>query len=485
MAVNDGGQAIAAWLKTDPSGTTGVIVTSFFNHGTWSPPAAVAKSTPYDFENAFFVSAGMDAAGHALVLYTDSINGFDYSVKSIFFNGTEWEAPVTLDGNSLFPTVAVNANGQAAAIWTKGATVRAAHFDGRTWEPAVYLSSIPENYGTNIAINNANQAIAVFNHNNIIQSSFFNGRAWEPTQLVVKYPSGYETITDDTNISRVGMDDNGHAVAVWEVAHSNPITVQISSGLFNGSSWQIVPLPAAQATLPSVAVNRSGQAVAAWPLYDGNIIQASFLNGTTWQAPTTLIGTSLLLSNHVCVGITDAGQAIVAWSVSKNGPLNFTHCVQQAAIFDGTSWQPPVALSAPGKYISELDTPSLAISGSGRAVTSWVQTEGSFSNPLFFIQASVYNFELQGPQDFRGRVVKNSFLTQTDLIHLLTWKQSPDALVVGYKLYQNGVLIKEIPANKPLEVKLHNRHENKTYTYTLVAVSDTGTQSAPQTVILK
>jgi hypothetical protein len=82
------------------------------------------------------------------------------------------------------------------------------------------------------------------------------------------------------------------------------------------------------------------------------------------------------------------------------------------------------------------------------------------------------------PTDFRGRVVQNEFLTQTDVIHHLHWRPSMSDTVDSYKLSRNGQLIALIPATHQLEYNDHNRLHTDTYSLTAL---DEGFES--QTVV--
>lgn len=86
------------------------------------------------------------------------------------------------------------------------------------------------------------------------------------------------------------------------------------------------------------------------------------------------------------------------------------------------------------------------------------------------------------PSQFKGKVVKNVFTTQTDCIHHLSWHPSPDSSVVGYQIWRNGRLIAITAANQST-YKDHNRRKNEKDIYTLYAFNANGALSQP--VILK
>lgn len=84
----------------------------------------------------------------------------------------------------------------------------------------------------------------------------------------------------------------------------------------------------------------------------------------------------------------------------------------------------------------------------------------------------------------------NRFATQTDYVNVLTWKapQSSPTSPVEYRIYRDANLTKliaTIPANHKLIFKDHNRKKNKTYTYFVVSVDESGNISTPAVVKIK
>jgi len=83
------------------------------------------------------------------------------------------------------------------------------------------------------------------------------------------------------------------------------------------------------------------------------------------------------------------------------------------------------------------------------------------------------------PSHFAGKTIENKFATQTDIIHRLKWKPSPDPSVSKYELFRNGKLIAVVPASGPFVYLDHNRRENVPDIYTLIAITASGVQSLP------
>lgn len=72
---------------------------------------------------------------------------------------------------------------------------------------------------------------------------------------------------------------------------------------------------------------------------------------------------------------------------------------------------------------------------------------------------------------------KNIFLTQTELINIVTWSAPSNQNPVSYQIFRNAGLTDlagTVPANGPLQFKDHNRKKNQTYSYFIVAIDQNG-----------
>lgn len=89
----------------------------------------------------------------------------------------------------------------------------------------------------------------------------------------------------------------------------------------------------------------------------------------------------------------------------------------------------------------------------------------------------VFSRFIAPPRNFRGKQVENRFLTQTDLVNILTWSPSPDSRVIVYYLFRNGVRIASISAAAPLTYEDNQRIPDVSDHYRLTAVTSEGRQS--------
>lgn len=82
------------------------------------------------------------------------------------------------------------------------------------------------------------------------------------------------------------------------------------------------------------------------------------------------------------------------------------------------------------------------------------------------------------PTGIFGSTLKNKFLTQTDIIHVISWTASPSECVIGYQIFRNGKFISFVSSTSKLEYSDHNRRK-KTDIYSVRAVNAFGVVSAP------
>ena len=89
---------------------------------------------------------------------------------------------------------------------------------------------------------------------------------------------------------------------------------------------------------------------------------------------------------------------------------------------------------------------------------------------------------LPAPTNVQGYALKNIFLTQIDLINLITWNAPSVTMpITAYTIYRDAALtnlIATIPATGPLQFLDHNRQPDTAYSYYIVAISSLGTSAA-------
>lgn len=94
--------------------------------------------------------------------------------------------------------------------------------------------------------------------------------------------------------------------------------------------------------------------------------------------------------------------------------------------------------------------------------------------------------DLLPPSSFKGKIVKNRFLDQTDIISVLKW--TPPVYsegIVSYQISRDGVMIAIVPASDANVYNDHNRRKKTTYIYEIVSMNANGDKSPSLSITVK
>lgn len=205
-------------------------------------------------------------------------------------------------------------------------------------------------------------------------------------------------------------------------------------------------------------------------------------------------------STPLHMGITPDQAPVAAFTMTSNGVFNASassSLVGSIATYawdfgDGTTLvtTSPIAnhnYAAPGNYNVTLQVTNTAGTSTEYVYSSRLAYRNGGPSAEITQQVTITPsgpVAPTAPTNFRGKVIKNRFATQTDVIDNLKWSASSDPSVTGYRLFRDGVLIATIPATGPFKYNDHNRRPGVTYTYQLVAFNAGNQESAPVVVVL-
>jgi hypothetical protein len=500
-----------------------LLVAASILEAGWTPPSSVSGC--YSYVGRPDLAVGPD--GNAIAVW-EAAGGGDLIQGAVLSRGaSSWTAMKDLASDGYLPRVAVDGQGRATSIWSQllrrdlaitGASPSAS--GGTSWCPTDPVFFVPGSDGDEyrLAVDPAGTAFTIFSVDDCVSRTVV-ASSLTPTGVHWTEPTLLSRPENRAGCPQIAVDDNGYAVALWEEGG------QIQSSTYNPQSatWSS-PIQLAPGRQPQVAVDLEGNAVALW-LQNQTLRSARLPFGAScWIAakePLTVDG-----ADHR-VAIDGAGNAVAVWTQLL--PSGWT--IQAASLpFEVDTWTPSQELIGSG--VDSFD-PSLAVAPNGNAIVAWSRTDPVSSHlqvraatlptghtvwsPAFTLspatgdgvtpitnfltdqtpivlwtQISDEGYSIQyaigtdvflpiAPTRFSGRRIKNRFLTHTDVIHRLTWTPSPDPEVVGYLIRRNGTLIATLSASDPCVFEDHNRHDHCD-TYTLVALSRQGIESASQTV---
>jgi PKD domain len=356
----------------------------------WAPSAASAVGPtplpPQDISapanDAGEPQVAVDAAGDAVAVWSREDGAHHVVQAASRPAGGSWSPPEDLSApgrDALEPRLAVNAAGDAVAVWQRSNGSRtvvqsASRRAGGSWSTPVDLSDATWNADEPaVAVSPTGEAIALWSRydglRDIVQSAIGTvGRAWGPG-VNRSAPGG------NGRQPQVVLDPAGDAVAVWIRYDGSDYIVQSSERPAGGSWGPAVDVsPEGEATTePQLDVGPAGQVVAVWTRLEaavGTIEASAKALGGPWPKPDDLSPAGQdAEAPQVAVGPT--GEAVAVWVSAAAAPTQYA---QGAVLPPGGAWSTSTDLSA---FDESAEEPHVAIGPDGTAVAVWAQKSGA------------------------------------------------------------------------------------------------------------
>jgi hypothetical protein len=292
-----------------------------------------------------------------------------------------WLGPeeITPEGaNSEYPQVALDAAGNATAVWQRrvgdGLVIQTATRPaGAAWGGAPVLSEFgADAYHPQIAVNADGDAVAVW-YQATSGSYYVIDAAVRPAGGRWGTPQNLSAPGANADSQQVAVDPAGNAIVVWQRYSPTP-TVQAAVRPAGGtwSAPQDLSAPGGDAEGPQVAFDPAGNAVAVWERFNGTnfIIQAAERPaGGGWSLPQDVSAPGQETANPQ-IALDPAGNAVAVWESNEGANVG----VQTAVRPPGGAWSAPQNLSAPGEDARE---PEVAFDGLGNATAIWTGSNGA------------------------------------------------------------------------------------------------------------
>ena len=400
----------------------------------WLAPVGLSSAG----SNAQRPLVGMDSSGDATELWVGNDSGtatIEQAHRTAGPGNAFSGAQNVSDGTSAAsaPQLAVDANGDAIAVWVENAAGVA-----QVW--AAYQPS-GQGFGTAaligtetgaqtapaVALDPSGNAVATWvyddSHNQVIQAAY--APAGSPFGAIQTLSADGQ----DAAAPRIAEDGGGDAMIVWQ--RSNGTYQQIWSAYRpSGGSFSAVGVVAGEAgnqATPTVAMDSSGDATAVWQYDDGTSKVIQYADAPASPAPIFGAPGTLTLDADGTASAPQlagdaAGDTAVIWNIDKGA----THEIQadgrpsggsfpaagaQATLGPAdTAQQPQIALTSTGATVAAWDTaadvidaalapspagsafgsatslsdpaqpaiaPALAVDGQGNAIAGWLRFDGA------------------------------------------------------------------------------------------------------------
>lgn len=328
----------------------------------------------------------MDPAGNAIAVWSQDFDvGRIYSAR--YSAGSGWGSSERIDDQfteGLGPTVSVGADGTAVAAWVRvvgtGLEVWANRYSpGSSWGGTTLIggNSVDGVSGVGVAVGPDGSATAVWARSDGGPLDIWANRCSGDGQWGT--PRGIEQDdAGDARSPRVGVDDLGNAIVVWEQSDGSVFDVW-SNRYASGEGWGATPsrvenFDAGDATDPDIGVAGSGDAIAVWAQSVGSradLWSSHYTVGVGWGAAERIESVDAASAKEPQVGVDQECAAVASWLQS-----------------DGTEehiWSNQYSPSAGWSGATPIDSvdrasprvPNLAVAQSGLAAVVWGESGAS------------------------------------------------------------------------------------------------------------
>lgn len=335
-------------------------------------------------------SIAMDPNGNAFAIWVQAGGGFFPDIwTNRYVAGTGWE-PGTLmeasDTNVGIPSIAMQDNGNAIAVWPQTDGIRdsiwaSRYVVGTGWSTPVLIETdnAGHAYTPRITIDAGGNAIAVWSQydgtrNDIWANRYVAGTGWGTATLIEADNAG------TAQLPRVAMDSNGNAIAVWYQFDGNRYNVwanRYAVGTGWGSATLIETDNTGNAGSHSIAMDANGNAIAVWAQSDGtrySVWANRYVAGSGWGTAALLETDNAGDADPGPVVMDANGNAMVAWSQSDGTRTN----VWANRYVAGTGWGTATLIETDNA--GDVSIPSIAMNAGGNAVAVWHQSDGTRTN---------------------------------------------------------------------------------------------------------
>jgi hypothetical protein len=388
IAMNASGLMVAVWEQADGM-TTSIYANQYVPGFGWGQAQVIETL----FGDAHSPQVAMDINGNATVVWYQ----FDGTAYSIYTNryvpGTGWGAAALIEaaaGNAFNPQVAVDANGNAMAVWYQYAggyySIYANRYVIGTGWGAAALTEAANGYAADpqVVMDRNGNAIAVWRqHDGTANSIYYNryvlGTGWGAAGTLLEATNG------SADRPQVSIDDNGNAIFVWEQFDGTANSIYANryvNGVGVGAAAAI-EAAAGPARTAQVCMDANGNAFAVWSQNDGTNWKTyanRYIAGSGWGA-ATLIQSGTGQASNPQVAADAFGNAVAVWEQVESGVS--TICSRR--YINGTGWEANPEVES---LIGNAYDPQVAMNGHGSVMAIW-RNEDSPSSGNYSIFADI------------------------------------------------------------------------------------------------
>ena len=387
IAVDADGNAIAIWRQWGGSGYD-VWVNRYRPAIGWQ---TAEKIDDKDSGNTASLAIGLDPAGNALAVWAESDGTRDNIWSNRYTVGGGWGSPELIEsddsGSAESPRVAVDAAGNAVAVWYQSDGLRTSiwanrYTAGAGWGTAALIETDDTGYALEprVAVDAAGNALAVWRQAdgarwNVWANRYTTGVGWG-TAVVI------ETNNGGTGYPQIAMDSAGNAMAVWDQWDGAAFSIW-ANRFTPGGGWGTAALIESDNSGPAssaqVAVDDSGSALAVWIQSDGthdNVWANRFTPAAGWGTATLIESDGAGDARDARIVVDAAGNGLAVWDQGDGAVDN----VVANRFSPAGGWGIASALETNDS--GDARHPQIAVDSLGNALAVWQQSDGIHQNIL-------------------------------------------------------------------------------------------------------
>ena len=393
LGFDDDGNAIAVGVGADAGGEATFRSMARPFGGQWSALSPVSGAGDSDVRSPH---VAVDPHGNAVAVWSAySQDATSYVVRaSSRPAGGAWSNPVALSDGGVFDNgqeVAIDAQGNATAIWTSGSAIpedglivwSASRPSGGDWSEPVVLSEGTVNSSPRMAVDPQGTVTAVWLGTaphvsgsgvvTVVRSkSRPAGGAWSADAVALSSDDG----TASAAGPQVAVDAQGNATAVWGLFDSVHGYVAQTARRPTGGNWSAAE-DLGDGQSPQVAVDPQGNATAIWaqPSPSGSVVLSSGRTAAgLWSDPAPMAsGDDANAVGFPWVAADPQGNVTAIWA-----RYNSINVIAQATrhLAGSSNWSPTVDLTV-GRPITAI--PAAGVDPQGHVSMVWSSSEDPWS----------------------------------------------------------------------------------------------------------
>lgn len=321
IAMNANGQAIVAWANG------GIVKASVYTSengtGMWGNLNSLEE---LGVGNVGSIQVAVDSQGNAVVIWTKGLSNLQVWANR-YTPEDGWDTAIQLDTvatGSPYPQIVMDSSGNALAIWNnENELLSSQYIVGSDWSTGWSTPNAIENrnasisHAPNLSINSSgNAALIWIEGTNIVTSLYSAESGWSITPAVL------DTNDSSSSSAKIALDNKGNAIAVWSQGDAGVSSIWTSRYSAATSIWSTAELIETDSTGaagdPQLAIDETGNAIVVWRQILSNnrydLHASRYVNGGSWTEPSLIEVENFKSTESPHVAINKFGSVFAVWS---------------------------------------------------------------------------------------------------------------------------------------------------------------------------